>query len=123
MNNNLAYILVAHLKDYESALPYAQKAKDQNPNSSATLDTLGYVQLRIGKVADAVSTLQRAVDMATSEQERLVGKVHLGLAKFEDGDTGGARRELSDAERIISEYPQLGADVVEDLETLRKNLE
>ncbi len=123
MNNNLAYILVAHLQDYQAALPYARSASGLNPNSSATLDTLGYVYLKLGEIPDALEILQRAVDMAGGEEERLVAKIHLGLAKALNGDIGGAIRELGDAERAIQESPNLGADVVEDLESLRDAVE
>ena len=123
MNNNLAYILVAHLKDFEAALPYAEVAVALNPSSSPTLDTLGYVYLKLGRLSDAIKLLDRAANNAGSNDERLIAKVHLGIARARDKDRGGARRELGEAEKILRDYPELGMEVLEDLETLRQEVE
>jgi tetratricopeptide (TPR) repeat protein len=58
--NNLAYLLSDQLGQPQLALPYGEKAAELSDNA-AVLDTLGWIQVRLGRCREAVAVLSRAV--------------------------------------------------------------
>jgi len=59
--NNLAYLLMEHYNDPQSALPYAQQAVRVMPSEPNVLDTLGWNQTLLGNYDDAISMLRRSI--------------------------------------------------------------
>lgn len=59
-----------------------QRAADSKPNDGAITDSLGWVMLRQGQVADAVKTLERAVEL---DSEDATINAHLGDAYWAAG--------------------------------------
>ncbi|MBN8898254.1 MAG: tetratricopeptide repeat protein, partial [Rhodospirillales bacterium] len=59
-----------------------QRAAEKRPNDGAVVDSLGWVMLRQGQVADAVRLLERAVEL-DSEDATING--HLGDAYWAAG--------------------------------------
>ncbi len=58
--NNLAYILSDHLGAPQQALPYARAAV-RLVDSADTLDTLGWIYVKLGNFASAIAELSRSV--------------------------------------------------------------
>ncbi len=100
--NNLAYTLAKHLDQAAQAEPLAVKAVELNPNSRASLDTLGLVYLKLGKTEEAVSALQRALSMAQTDVDKAPVLVHLARALLASGNTGGAQEAASQARTIMA---------------------
>ena len=78
------------------ALEYAQRAYRLAPGNPSVIDTLGWVHLEHGRIAQALPLLQKAGALAP-----LAGDIHYHLAQVlaRSGDRSGARREL---ERLIA---------------------
>jgi tetratricopeptide (TPR) repeat protein len=61
--NNLAYLLIDHFNDAQSALPYAQQAAQIVPNDPSVLDTLGWTFALLGEHDVAIAVLRRSIGM------------------------------------------------------------
>jgi tetratricopeptide (TPR) repeat protein len=61
--NNLAYLLIDHFNDAQSALPYAQQAAQLVPNEPSVLDTLGWTFALLGEHDLAIAVLRRSIGM------------------------------------------------------------
>ncbi|NCN06131.1 MAG: tetratricopeptide repeat protein [Spirochaetales bacterium] len=58
--NSLAYIMAEENIRPGVALTYVRRALEQRPDHPAYLDTLGWVQFRIGNLTESLETLRRA---------------------------------------------------------------
>lgn len=58
--NALGYILTNHSTDYQVALGYIQRALDLTPDDAAVIDSMGWVQYRLGHPTKALTYLQSA---------------------------------------------------------------
>ena len=58
--NALGYTLADRTTRYEEAERYVSKALEQSPNSPAIVDSMGWVQFRLGNLDEAVEYLQKA---------------------------------------------------------------
>ncbi len=83
--NNLAF-LFGQVDQPQKGLPLAERAHQLSPRDAQVLDTLGYLQLRVGKVDEARQTLQSSVDIKLMGQNAL----HLGQAMLAFGDRANA---------------------------------
>ena len=93
--NNLAYMLAEDLNQPELALPHIQRAVDLASDRSALLDTLGWVQVKLGRYREAIGTLSRAL-----EKNPDIADYHLHIAEAyarEGVDLGFAGREFQRA--------------------------
>ena len=86
--NYLGYSLADRGQNLAAARAMIAQALAQRPNDGAILDSLGWVMLRQGEAADAVRTLQHAVETAP-EDATING--HLGDAYW----AAGARLEAT----------------------------
>jgi tetratricopeptide (TPR) repeat protein len=93
--NNLAMLLVTYRTD-RASLDRAQQlaAPFANSDVGALLDTHGWVMLKRGDVAEALSELQRASSEAPDSKVILY---HLGMAQLEAGQRDKARTSLETA--------------------------
>ena len=123
LNNNLAYIYVEHLQDYQKGLEHAERALAQNANSSITLDTLGWAYYHVGRVDEAVDRLRRAVQLARTDAERLPALIHRGFAELKAGTRSTARSQYEQALQIAQSNPGLSQQYREKLESLEEALE
>jgi tetratricopeptide (TPR) repeat protein len=82
--NNLAWLLCERSNKCNDALPRAQKARDLAPQDPKVLDTLGWIQYKLGAFGEAEKTLQPAVEKA--RDDALI-HYHLGMAR-----TKGAKK-------------------------------
>lgn len=65
--NFLAYDLAESGGDLHKALEMAQKALEMKPNDGYALDTLGWIQFKMGNIKDASATLRRAVSIVNDD--------------------------------------------------------
>jgi cellulose synthase operon protein C len=103
--NNLAYLLLETKGDkasLERALALTRGFKASNDPSR--LDSLGWVQYKLGRYDDAVAVLERAVQGAP---EAPLLQLHLGLALHKKGDLPRAQQFLKKALTSNAKLPQL----------------
>ncbi|MDO5102755.1 MAG: tetratricopeptide repeat protein [Lautropia sp.] len=85
--NALGYTLADHDIRLPEALKLIQKANELMPNNAHVLDSLGWVYFRMGKQAEALSTLKKAHDL----QPDVEIAVHYGEVLWSDGQKDTAR--------------------------------
>jgi len=85
-NNALAYHWAERGENLEKALELVNKALEQEPESAAYIDTLGWIYYRMGRYEEAVRELRRAAEKM-ADPEILD---HLGDALSAAGDISGA---------------------------------
>jgi tetratricopeptide (TPR) repeat protein len=86
--NAYGYTLADSRQRYAEALPYIEKSNRLKPNSAATLDSLGWVELKLGERDKAVPLLRQAWGLQKDPEIA----AHLGEALWLSGDPSGARQ-------------------------------
>ncbi len=105
--NNLAYAYAVANTNLPQALTLADSAvalsrkQDPEEEMATYLDTLGWVQYRMGKYADAQQSLQDAVAALPRLPEV---RYHLGVVYAAEGKTDAARAELGHAVLLSDGY-------------------
>ncbi len=99
--NNLAYVLAEEMDQPAKALVYAKQAASQNPQPE-TLDTFGWVLVKLGRYQDAISELTLAIQR---DPYFVAARAHLGEAfrLTDEFDTAVDTLEL--AKRVIAAEP------------------
>jgi tetratricopeptide (TPR) repeat protein len=128
--NYLAYGLVEQGKDLDRAQDLARRALEVKPQDPFYLDTLGWAQLKAGKLVEAEASLSKAAALASDDLVILDHYIEtlLALKKFEkavglmkgvmergltdeekdDADTLDAYRRISDRlKTLLKEQPSL----------------
>jgi len=98
--NNLAYTLATNLNEAREALEYAERAVTMIPRSSAFLDTLGAVLIRVGELDRAEAVLDRAALRAINDSERAPVELHRAELALERGNPSGALAALDRLDSI-----------------------
>ncbi|MFZ2873324.1 MAG: tetratricopeptide repeat protein [Phycisphaerales bacterium] len=62
LNNNVAYVTAVDLNRPADAIPFAQKARDVDPENADIADTLAYALFKAGKVSEAVDIYTETID-------------------------------------------------------------
>jgi tetratricopeptide (TPR) repeat protein len=86
--NALGYTLADKTDRYEEALVYITSAYEKTPDDPAVIDSMGWVQYRLGNLDIARQYLEQAWEM-TSDSE--IG-AHLGEVMWQQGDYEAARK-------------------------------
>lgn len=86
--NALGYTLADQTDRYQEALEYIQKAIALKPDSPAILDSMGWVQYRLGNNDEALRYLQQAMDALPDAEIA----AHLGEVLWVMGDQDQARK-------------------------------
>jgi tetratricopeptide (TPR) repeat protein len=86
--NAYGYTLAESGQRYAEALPYIEKSNRLKPNSAATIDSLGWVELKLGDRDKALSLLRQAWSLQKDPEIA----AHLGEALWLSGDQAGARK-------------------------------
>lgn len=86
--NALGYTLADKTDRYEEALGYITVAYEKTPDDPAVIDSMGWVQYRLGNLDSARSYLQQAWEI-TGDSE--IG-AHLGEVMWQQGDYEAARK-------------------------------
>lgn len=122
-NNNLAFVLAKHLGDLETALEPAEKAAELAPNDANTLDTLGWIYLRMGRIAQAQAMLQRAVERARTPASTAPASIHLAEVYLLNEEFLSARSYLERAQEALRQAPDLAAEYQPELDSLMQRLD
>lgn len=93
--NALGYMLTLHTNRYEEALKLITKASELNPNDPATLDSLGWVQFKLGKPKEALPLLMKAHAIFPDPEVA----AHLGEVLWVLGEKDKARSLLEAASK------------------------
>ncbi|HJW08058.1 MAG TPA: tetratricopeptide repeat protein [Holophagaceae bacterium] len=83
LQNNLGYSLLESGGDLDEAARLIEASAKQEPGNGNTLDSLGWVQFKQGKVDEAEKTLRKAVELNpfSPEVRRHLGEVLLKLSR------------------------------------------
>ena len=92
--NNLAYYKASTGNDLNTALTYAQRARDKAPQDPNILDTLGLIYYKKDLTEDSMRILSDLVEKYPSNP---TFRLHLALVLVKKGDTAKAKRELTNA--------------------------
>jgi tetratricopeptide (TPR) repeat protein len=99
--NALGYTLADRTERYAEARQLIEKAYAQKPDDPAIIDSMGWVQYRLGNLEEARRYLQQAYDM-TGDGE--IG-AHLGEVMWMQGDQAGARRVWQESLKSAPDNP------------------
>ncbi|HLO42201.1 MAG TPA: tetratricopeptide repeat protein [Phycisphaerales bacterium] len=124
MNNNLAYVLAKHLNKVQEAIPYGEQAVKSNATSADAQDTLGWIYLQAGKLDEAKTHLDLAINLAGATLTRIPVMIHLGNYYAARNDFEAARKVVKDVdalfEAVRNEAP---AEYQTDLDALKKQIQ
>ncbi|MCG3122685.1 MAG: Beta-barrel assembly-enhancing protease [Phycisphaerales bacterium] len=123
MNNNAAFVLAKHLNKPQDGLPYAEQAVKSNPASSDAWDTLGWVQLKLGKLEEARQSLEKSMQIAGATYGRVPAMIHMGFYYAAKQDWEGARTILKDVKSLMAAMQSAPAEHKAELEELEKAIE
>ena len=99
--NALGYILTNHTDRYEEARGYIARALELRPNDPAIIDSMGWVEFRLGNLDAAAELLRRAY--AQFQDPEIAA--HLGEVLWQLGERDEARRVWDTA---LAEHPEHG---------------
>ena len=86
--NAYGYTLAERKQKYAEALPYVEKSNRLQPGSAATLDSLGWIRLKLGEPDRALPLLREAWSL---EEDPEIA-AHLGEVLWLTGDREQARK-------------------------------
>lgn len=101
--NALGYTLADRTTRYQEALSYIQRALEIAPHDGAILDSMGWIQYRLGNRVEAVRYLRSAIEK--SEEAEIAA--HLGEVLWVTGDQQGARKVWQQAVKAGDKDPTL----------------
>ncbi|MBP1737710.1 MAG: hypothetical protein H6Q48_3 [Deltaproteobacteria bacterium] len=115
--NNLAGNLAERGRDIDEALTFAQIAKEQLPDSSEVMDTLGYIYYLKGSFLNAVTEFR---DSLARDPGNPMINFRMGLAQYKNNDKATAKdyfekaleldpnfKEADEARRLLKEISPL----------------
>ncbi|MCK5860434.1 tetratricopeptide repeat protein [Abyssibacter sp.] len=99
--NALGYILTNHTDRYTEARGYIARALEQRPDDPAVIDSMGWVEFRLGNLDAAAEYLRRAYDTLGDPEIA----AHLGEVLWKMGERDEARRVWDTA---LAQHPEHG---------------
>src|SRR5207342_1300182 len=103
--NAYGYTLAESRQSYAEALPFIEKSNRLKPNSAATIDSLGWVELKMGDRDKALGLLRQAWSLQKDPEIA----AHLGEALWLSGDQNAARQIWKAGLALDAENPPLQA--------------
>ncbi len=103
--NNLAYGFAEREKNLDEALKYAEKARARLGDNVQVLDTIGWIQTKMGKTDKAIVNLQKSLEQVPDNPSILY---HLGIAYLKAGEREKAKAELEKALASGQPFPEKG---------------
>ena len=97
--NALGYTLADQTDRFQEALEYIQKALELKPDAAAILDSMGWVQYRLGNYAEALRFLRQAMKKLPDPEIA----AHLGEVLWASGEREEAGKIWKDA---LEQYPE-----------------
>ena len=101
--NALGYTLADHTNRYAEAYEYISHAYRLQPENPAILDSMGWVNYRLGHYAEAIKFLRQALAMMPDAEIA----AHLGEVLWVTGDSEGAREIWRKALSMTPDSPEL----------------
>jgi tetratricopeptide (TPR) repeat protein len=101
VNNDLGYLYADQGKDLEKAEQMIRKAVQEEPDSSAYLDSLGWVLFKRGKVKEAVAPLEQAVKNLNAGGDATIYE-HLGDVYLRLNERAKAKAAWEKAEKAAA---------------------
>lgn len=95
--NNLCWEQATGGVALEAALSDCDKALQMEPRNAATLDSRGFVLMRLGRWSDSIADYNKASGIRPDSAESLFGRA---LAKAGAGDKAGAAADLAEARKL-----------------------
>lgn len=96
--NALGYTLADRTERFDEALTYIERALAVEPDDGVIIDSLGWVQYRLGNLAKAEEYLRRAMELIDDPEVA----AHLGEVLWEMGNKQAAMEVLRDS---LAEHP------------------
>lgn len=115
--NFVGYTLADHGGNLDEAEAFVAKALESRPDSSAYLDSMGWIAFRKGQLERAVDLLERAVAESPDEPTLLE---HLAEATTRLGKRARAEAVLKRAVQILTENPEAADRPLQRAELERK---
>ncbi len=84
--NAVGYTLADRTDRYEEAYEYIERAYEKSPDNAAIVDSMGWVEYRLGNMEAALEHLRRAWDLSRDPEIA----AHLGEVLWVNGDREGA---------------------------------
>lgn len=101
--NALGYTLADRTARYNEALKYIQRALELKPNDAAIVDSMGWVQYRLGNFDSSISYLRRALQLNKDAEIA----AHLGEVLLAKGDKVGAYEAIRIGLEVSPDNKQL----------------
>jgi tetratricopeptide (TPR) repeat protein len=101
--NALGYLLTNHSDRYEEALDYIERALEAEPENPAILDSMGWVQYRLGNLVQA----RRYLEQAYRDFQDAEVAAHLGEVLWTQGQHEAAREVWQGALADNPDHPVL----------------
>jgi tetratricopeptide (TPR) repeat protein len=120
-NNHLGYSWAVQGINLPQAKQMIQVALDDDPNSAAYIDSMGWVLYKMGDFPEAVRRLRQA-EAAAGQPGHPVILDHLGDALYRSGDTVQARQAWLRAERALSSMSKEEVASDSDMDGLAERL-
>ena len=100
--NNLAWLIGEHGGDLDTAITYAQIAREQLPEDPQVADTLGWLYYWKKSNLKAVALLKEAADKLPGNPIVLY---HYGMAEHQSGNAAAAKTLLQSSLKLSDTYP------------------
>ncbi len=85
--NAVGYTLADRTDRYDEAYAYIKRAYDQSPDNAAIVDSMGWIEYRMGNIEAALEHLRRAWDLSHDPEIA----AHLGEVLWNSGDQEAAK--------------------------------
>jgi tetratricopeptide (TPR) repeat protein len=119
LKNNLAFVLSKGLKRHREALPLAEQAAATDADNPSILDTLGTIQMELGKLEEAQTAFERARAATADPIARTMPTVHLAELKLRQRDTTPADMLLRELDDLELREPRVKAQFGEEIQRVR----
>ena len=98
VQNNLGYLLLEQDRDLEEAAALIEASVKATPDNGNVVDSLGWAQFKLGRIAEAEATLRRAVELSPFSPEV---RKHLGEVLVKQGKLSEAAEQWDRAMAFV----------------------
>jgi Flp pilus assembly protein TadD len=98
VQNNLGYLLLEQDRDLEEAAALIEASAKATPDNGNVVDSLGWAQFKLGRIAEAETTLRRAVELSPFSPEV---RKHLGDVLVKQGKLAEAAEQWERAMAFV----------------------
>jgi len=113
----MAYMLTEDMGRPEEALPYVERADKLSPGNAQILDTLGWVQFKIGQEDKAQATLETSI----AAQPLPANHLHLAQVLIKQGYKAQAGRHLKTAADLAEQNNE--TEILQEIKELMEKID